>query len=97
MTEPTDRIRALPRRFRVEVLTPEEVSRVHEAALEILGRTGIATNSRTLLERNRVAGLMVTFTGTEASPADIDLEDVVVQDTESRESDGETGSASSVH
>jgi trimethylamine--corrinoid protein Co-methyltransferase len=48
MNEPQP-IRSLPKRFRVEVLTPEEVARVHRAALDILERTGVATTSDRLL------------------------------------------------
>jgi trimethylamine--corrinoid protein Co-methyltransferase len=51
MTQPPEPIRALPLRHRVEVLAPEQVARVHEAALRILERTGFATSSSALLER----------------------------------------------
>ena len=43
-------VRSLPLRYHVEVLTPDQVGRIHAGALEILRRTGIATNSRKLLE-----------------------------------------------
>jgi trimethylamine--corrinoid protein Co-methyltransferase len=43
-------IRALPHRYHVEVLAPEQVERIHQGALAILERTGIATNSGSLLE-----------------------------------------------
>ncbi len=42
-------VRALPHRCRAEVLSAEEVERVRRAALAILERTGIATNSDRLL------------------------------------------------
>lgn len=42
-------IRSLPLRYRVEVLTPDEVGRIHDGALQILQRTGIATRSDQLL------------------------------------------------
>jgi trimethylamine--corrinoid protein Co-methyltransferase len=42
-------IRSLPLKYHVEVLTPDEVRRIHEGALQILQRTGIATNSGELL------------------------------------------------
>lgn len=50
MTEVREPIRSLPLRYHVDVLTREQLARVHDAALQILQRTGIATNSRTLLE-----------------------------------------------
>ena len=43
-------IRSLPLRHHVEVLTPDEVGRIHDAALQILERTGIATSSDRLLQ-----------------------------------------------
>ena len=43
-------IRSLPLRYHVEVLTPDQVGRIHDGALQILQRTGIATNSAKLLE-----------------------------------------------
>lgn len=43
-------IRSLPRTHHVEVLTSEQVGRIHEAALQILQRTGIATTSDKLLK-----------------------------------------------
>lgn len=42
-------IRSLPRRFAVEVLTPDQVTLVHRAALDILARTGVGTTSDRLL------------------------------------------------
>jgi trimethylamine--corrinoid protein Co-methyltransferase len=43
-------IRSLPLRYHVEVLTPDQVGRIRDGALQILQRTGIATNSAKLLE-----------------------------------------------
>jgi len=43
-------IRSLPFKYHVEVLTPDQVGRIHEGALQILQRTGIATSSDKLLE-----------------------------------------------
>src|SRR3972149_3341362 len=43
-------IRSLPFKYHVEVLTPDQIGRIHEGALQILQRTGIATNSDKLLE-----------------------------------------------
>lgn len=57
----TERICALPFRFNVEVLTPEQVERVHEGALRILQRTGIATNSDALLRLMADHGQSVDF------------------------------------
>jgi trimethylamine--corrinoid protein Co-methyltransferase len=42
-------IRSLPLRYQVELLTPDEVERIHDGALQILQRTGIATSSDKLL------------------------------------------------
>jgi len=50
MTQPTAAIRSLPLRHRLEMLAPEQVARVHDAALRILQRTGIGTASRQLLD-----------------------------------------------
>jgi trimethylamine--corrinoid protein Co-methyltransferase len=50
MTEAPGPISSLPLRYHIDVLTPEEVARVHDAALRILERTGIATSNRKLLE-----------------------------------------------
>jgi hypothetical protein len=49
---------------------------------------GQLTLRRTLLERNRNAAFMMTFTGAATTMAEVELEHVVVRDTEGRESDG---------
>lgn len=49
MDEPAA-IRCLPHRVRLDVLAPEEVERVRAAALAILDRVGVATNSERLLD-----------------------------------------------
>lgn len=48
--EPASPIRALPLRRRVDVLSPDQVARVHADALAILERTGVATTSDRLLK-----------------------------------------------
>jgi len=50
MPSETAPIRALPKTFRVEVLTAEQVARVHAGSLDILERTGVATTSDRLLD-----------------------------------------------
>jgi trimethylamine--corrinoid protein Co-methyltransferase len=52
---------SLPLKYRVEVLTPDEVKRIHEGALRILQRTGIATNSDKLLTLMADHGQAVDF------------------------------------
>jgi trimethylamine---corrinoid protein Co-methyltransferase len=54
-------IRSLPRTFHVEVLTPEQTSRIHSRALAILDRTGVATTSDRLLELMADHGQRVDF------------------------------------
>src|SRR3972149_1382525 len=54
-------IRSLPLRYHVEVLTPDQVERIHEGALQILQRTGIATSSAKLLELMADHGQDVDF------------------------------------
>jgi trimethylamine:corrinoid methyltransferase-like protein len=48
-TETPGPIRSLPLRYHVEVLAPDEAERIHDGALRILQRTGIATSSDRLL------------------------------------------------
>jgi trimethylamine--corrinoid protein Co-methyltransferase len=54
-------IRALPKTFSVQVLTTEQVQRVHAGALEILERTGVSTTSDRLLELMADNGQQVDF------------------------------------
>jgi len=61
MIETPGPIRFLPLRYHVEVLTPDQVGRIHEGALAILQRTGIATNSHKLLELMAGHGQDVDF------------------------------------
>ena len=56
-------IRALPHRYGVEVLTPEQVERLHQGALEVLERTGIATNSEPLMRLMADHGQQVDVEG----------------------------------
>jgi len=51
VTEPAEPIRSLPLRYRVDVLAPDQVARIRDAALAILDRTGFATRSVALLDR----------------------------------------------
>ncbi len=60
-TETPGPIRSLPLRYHVEVLTPDQVERIHEGALQILQRTGIATSSAKLLELMADHGQDVDF------------------------------------
>ena len=54
-------IRSLPRTFQVNVLTPDQVARIHASALAILERTGVATTSDRLLRLMADHGQDVDF------------------------------------
>lgn len=60
MTAP-EPIRSLPKTFHVEVLTAEQVERVHAGALDILERTGVETTSDRLLKLMADHGQAVDF------------------------------------
>jgi trimethylamine---corrinoid protein Co-methyltransferase len=60
MSEQTP-IRALSLRYHANVLDPSEVSKIHESALEVLSRVGIATSSDKLLKLMADHGQAVDF------------------------------------
>jgi len=54
-------IRSLNLRYRLEVLDPDQVTKIHQGALDILERVGIATSSDRLLELMANHGQQVDF------------------------------------
>jgi trimethylamine--corrinoid protein Co-methyltransferase len=61
MSDHLDPIRSMRQRQRVSVLDADEVRRVHEAALDILQRTGVGTSSDMLLKLMADHGQSVDF------------------------------------
>ena len=55
------RVTAFPRRFNLEVMTPEQVEKIHEKSLEVLERVGVSTSNDNLLKVMADEGQKVDF------------------------------------